>query len=244
MSAAGTSVTWSYSWIAHGYPSNTIDARAVDDSGNRGNPGQGDTVNVTCPCSIWGINVTPEESDSGDSTPVNVGVKFQASIPGTVTGIRFYKASANIGTHIGELWTANGQQLLASATFTNETGSGWQEVDFSQPVAIDANTIYIASYFAPNGHYSDNNEYFYTTPPMGTNPTITTVNSPPLQAPRNTNGSVNGVYSYSNTPTFPTDTFKATNYWVDVIFQTPTNTPTPTPAPSVTPTPSPTATPT
>ena len=57
---------------------------------------------------------------------------------------------------------------------------------------------------------------------MGTNPTITTVNSPPLQAPRNTNGTVNGVYSYAGTPTFPTDTFKATNYWVDVIFQTAT----------------------
>ena len=109
MSAADTSVTWSYSWIAHGYPTTTINARAVDDSGNRGNPGPGDTVNVTCPCSIWGTNVTPEEIDSNDSTPVNVGVKFQASIPGTVTGIRFYKASANTGTHIGELWTATGQ---------------------------------------------------------------------------------------------------------------------------------------
>src|SRR5438045_2225170 len=83
---------------------------------------------------------------------------------------------------------------------------------------------------------------------MGTNRTITTVNSPPLQAPRNTNGTVNGVYSYAGIPTFPTSTFNATNYWVDVIFQTATNTPTPTPtptaAPSVTPTPSPTATPT
>src|SRR5215510_15113061 len=54
MSAADTSVTWSYSWIAHGYPTTTITARAVDDSGNRGNPGQGVTVNLTCPCSIWG----------------------------------------------------------------------------------------------------------------------------------------------------------------------------------------------
>jgi len=60
--------------------------------------------------------------------------------------------------------------------------NGWQEVDFSQPVTIDANTTYIASYFAPNGHYSANSAYFYTTPPMGTNPTITTVNSPPLQS--------------------------------------------------------------
>ena len=53
---------------------------------------------------------------------------------------------------------------------------------------------------------------------MGTNPTITTVNSPPLQAPRNTNGSVNGVYSYADTPTFPTSTFNAANYWVDRSF--------------------------
>ena len=94
----------------------------------------------------------------------------------------------------------------------------WQEVDFSQPVTIDANTTYIASYFAPNGHYSANSAYFYTTPPMGTNPTITTVNSPPLQAPRNTNGTVNGVYSYAGTPTFPTSTFTAANYWVDPVF--------------------------
>src|SRR5207253_2244276 len=148
-----------------GYPSKTINARAVDDSGNRGNPGQGDTVNVTCPCSIWGTNVTPEVIDVvNDTNAVNLGVKFQASIPGTVTGIRFYKASTNTGTHIGELWTATGQ-LLASAIFTNETASGWQEVGFSQPVAIDANTTYIASYFAPNGHYSantDNNPNVYS----------------------------------------------------------------------------------
>src|SRR5262249_18253133 len=98
------------------------------------------------------------------------------------------------------------------------TESGWQEVDFSQPVTIDANTTYIASYFAPNGHYSANSAYFYTTPPMGTNPTITTVNSPPLQTPRNTNGTVNGFYSYSGTPTFPTSTFNAANYRVDPIF--------------------------
>ena len=49
-----------------------------------------------------------------------VGVKFQADAFGTVTGIRFYKASTNTGTHIGNLWTSSGQ-LLATATFTGET---------------------------------------------------------------------------------------------------------------------------
>ncbi len=44
---------------------------------------------------------------------------------GTVTGIRFYKAAANTGTHVGSLWERSGK-LLAQGTFTNETASGWQ----------------------------------------------------------------------------------------------------------------------
>jgi hypothetical protein len=63
-----------------------------------------------------------------------------------VTGVRFYKGgAANGGTHIGNLWAADGTKL-ASATFTGETASGWQEVNFATPVSITANTIYIASY--------------------------------------------------------------------------------------------------
>ena len=49
-----------------------------------------------------------------------VGVKFKTDTYGIVTGIRFYKASTNTGTHVGNLWTATGQ-LLATATFTGET---------------------------------------------------------------------------------------------------------------------------
>ena len=153
MSAANTSVTWSYSWIAHGYPTTTIETRAVDDSGNLEKPGPGVTISVQCPCSIWGTNVTPATPDSGDPASIEVGVQFQADSNGNITGIRFYKASANTGTHIGNLWTSTGQ-LLASATFTSETASGWQQVNFAQPVAITKNTTYVASYFAPKGHYS------------------------------------------------------------------------------------------
>jgi hypothetical protein len=31
----------------------------------------------------------------------------------------------------------------------------------------------------------------------------------------------NGVYGYGGTGTFPTNTFKAVNYWVDVLFSAP-----------------------
>ena len=99
-----------------------------------------------------------------------MGVKFKADTYGYVTGIRFYKAGTNTGTHIGNLWTATGQ-LLASATFTNETTSGWQQVNFAQPVALNKNTTYVASYFAPKGHYSADGGYYNTTPPKGTAPT-------------------------------------------------------------------------
>ena len=57
MWTADASVTWSYSWIAHGHPSTTINARAVDDSGNRGNPEQGHT-------STWAARVRSGEPTS------------------------------------------------------------------------------------------------------------------------------------------------------------------------------------
>ena len=33
-------------------------------------------------------------------------MKFTADFDGSITGIRFYKAAANTGTHIGSLWSA------------------------------------------------------------------------------------------------------------------------------------------
>ena len=158
------------------------------------------------PNTIFGA-ATPATVDSGDGSSVELGVKFTSEVSGNVTGIRFYKASTNTGTHIGSLWSSTGT-LLASATFTNESASGWQQVNFSTPVAINANTTYIASYLAPKGHYSDNSSAFASSG----------VSNPPLQALANTT-SVNGVYKYSTTNIFPTSSYKATNYWVDVNFE-------------------------
>jgi hypothetical protein len=213
--ATGTT-NWSYSWIAHGNPTATIKTRAVDDSGNLENPGAGVNVDVTCPCSLWGPNVTPLNADSNDPTPVEVGVKFQTEKFGSITGIRFYKASANTGTHIGSLWSASGTRL-AQATFANESGSGWQSVTFATPVQLQPNTTYIASYTAPNGHYMATNDYFYRPPSPGPNGG-SSYDSPPLHAVRNEGTTGNGVYAYGASSTFPTNTFGAANYWVDVMF--------------------------
>ena len=155
---------------------------------------------------------TPTTIDSGDASATNVGVKFTSELAGTITGIRFYKAPANTGTHVGSLWTAAGT-LLAQATFTNESANGWQQVNFSTPVQITPNTTYVASYLAPKGHYSNTTSAFATTG----------FANAPLSALANST-SPNGLYLYSTKSGFPTSTFKSTNYWVDVDFE-------PTPVP-------------
>src|SRR5207249_2016185 len=58
----------------------------------------------TCPCTIFGSS-TPAVTDSGDGSSVVLGVAFSADSAGYITGIRFYKASTNTGTHVGTLWS-------------------------------------------------------------------------------------------------------------------------------------------
>ena len=215
--ADGQTVNWMYNWIAHGSPSTTILTRATDDSGNLETPSDALPVAVNCPCSLWGPNTTPvDESDSGDPSSVEVGMKFKTDTFGTVSGLRFYKVSTDTGTHIGSLWTPTGQ-LLAQATFSGETSSGWQQVNFSTPVPITPGTTYLVSYHAPNGHYAQTEGYFYPQPSPAPD-WGSTVDSPPLHALRDTGTTVNGVYGYSSSPTFPANTFGAENYWVDPIF--------------------------
>ena len=106
--------------------------------------------------------------------------------------------------------------------FSGETSSGWQQALFSSPIAVTANTTYIASYHAPNGHYSDDLGYFVSAG----------IDNSPLHALADGTDGANGVYSYGATSSFPSFGYQSSNYWVDVIFTT-SNGPDTTP-PSVT----------
>jgi hypothetical protein len=208
--------SWTYSWIAHGYPSQRIKVRATDDSGNIQTPGTGSLVAITCPCTMYGSNALPAEVDSQDPTPLELGVKFKSDVFGTVSGIRFYKASTNTGTHTGSIWSADGTRL-ATATFTGESASGWQTVTFSTPVQVQPNTTYVASYWDPNGHYSSTGAYFYRGPAVL--PQGGAMATPgPLHPVVNQDGVQNGVFSYGAGSAFPTASFNSTNYWVEPVF--------------------------
>jgi hypothetical protein len=105
------------------------------------------------------------------------------------------------------LWSSSGT-LLATATFSNETAVGWQQVNFATPVAITAGTTYVASYHTTNGEYSADPNYFAAAQTNG-----------PLTALADAGSGGNGVYAYGSTSLFPTNSFNSTSYGVDVLFK-------------------------
>jgi len=160
--------------------------------------------------SIWDTNTTPEVTNTSDSNKVELGMKFRSDVAGSVTGVRFYKGALNVGPHTAHLWDTAGN-LLASASFTSETASGWQQVSFASPVAIAANTTYIVSYNTASGFYAQNSGYF----------TYAGYDNWPLHAQQSVAGNLNDVYTYDPSGlgvAFPTNSFGDSNYWVDVQF--------------------------
>ena len=161
------------------------------------------TGGPACPCSIWQNGTPTGSAESNDPTAQTWGVQFQASSSGFITGVRFYKEPDSTGAHVGSLWSSTGT-LLASGTFSNETASGWQELDFSSPVAVTAGTTYVASYFSATGYPA------YTAQGLAS-----AVTNGPLTALAG-----GGVYAYGASNTFPTSTYNNNNYWVDVVYST------------------------
>jgi hypothetical protein len=155
--------------------------------------------------SLW-ATPTPANPSVTDSQPLELGTKFFADRPGYITGVRFYKASGDIGTHIGNLWTIGGTRL-ASVTFKGETASGWQQMNFPIAIPITASTTYVVSYFSPQSYFATTDSYF--TGPY---------DNSPLHAPSSSGSGGNSVYSYGATSVFPTSSYIARNYWIDAIF--------------------------
>ena len=104
------------------------------------------------------------------------------------------------------MWGGCGHQpapCLASASFTGETSSGWQEVTLSAPYSILANTTYVVS-------VNSNNSYVFTT-----NGLQTAITNGPLSSIAGSNG----VFIYT-AGSFPNQSYQNTNYFRDVTFST------------------------
>ena len=151
-------------------------------------------------------NTVPPNGAAADYRAVTLGVKFWSSEGGTISGIRFYRGAASPAGYIASLYTANGK-LRGSVTLAQESGPvpGWQTAIFPEPIPIAANTTYIASYYAPTGQYAYQHYGLRTGATNG-----------PLNIPPSYTVGGNGVYTYALA--FPTLSYEASNYYVDVLF--------------------------
>jgi hypothetical protein len=178
-------------------------------SGNGNNPPPPpppvlDSVNIFGNQTPSGI--TENDSTTGGIVGIEVGVKFRSTVNGKVEAIRFYKTQGNGGAHTAQLYTVDGT-LLASQVFGPETDNGWQTLFLATPVAINANTTYVACYFSSLGNYVST-----------ANGLKTAVTNGVLTALADSTDGLNGVYKYTNQPSIPDSSHKSNNYWVDVIL--------------------------
>ena len=140
----------------------------------------------------------PATQSGTDTRSVEIGTRFTTSSAGSVTAVRFFKGAANTGTHVGRLWTNSGT-LLGTATFTNETASGWQTAAFPTPIQLQPGTTYVVTYLAPVGR---------------------TASTSGMLSPAWVSGSLTATQSvlrYGTGGVLPTTTSTA-NRWVDVVF--------------------------
>jgi len=129
-----------------------------------------------------------------------LGMRFQSSVAGQLTAIRFWKDSSETGPHTGHLWGPTGI-LLASVTFSAESASGWQTQALVPPVAVAPNTVHTVSVNTGNTYYVDT--------VLGLRSRIT---SGHLQSILR----ANGVYGPAGT--YPSLSWNASNYFRDVVF--------------------------
>jgi hypothetical protein len=99
---------------------------------------------------------TPELTNVCDGsepacTSYELGMKFQSSVNGQISAIRYFKATGETGAHVGTIWSSTGAPLT-SVTFAGETASGWQQQALTSPLGITANTTYVVSVNV-NSHY-------------------------------------------------------------------------------------------
>jgi hypothetical protein len=124
-------------------------------------------------------------------------------VNGTISAIRFYRGVADSEAHQVNLWSATGELL---ATASTGSGVGWIEVAIP-PVQVQAGTIYVASYLAPNGRYAYTHEGYTSAG---------AVVAGLIEAPSSSQVGGNGVYAYGGG--FPTLTYRDSDYGVDIVF--------------------------
>lgn len=159
---------------------------------------------------LFSAGDVPDQVVTSDATDYELGVKFTVDADGVASGLRYYRGEADAGdtdTRVLNLWAADGSKL-ASVTVQSDPGvTGWQTGALSTAVQLDAGASYVVS-------YGTTQNYAYSGAFFG-NDWIS--DDGHLTAPADGGGNANGVFFAGGTDQFPTNSYNAANYWVDLI---------------------------
>ncbi|GAA0450271.1 hypothetical protein Ade02nite_59400 [Paractinoplanes deccanensis] len=150
--------------------------------------------------SFFGTRDVSQVGTDPDDRPVEVGLRFTSRVDGSVDAIRFLRADGDTLAHPVTLWTGAGKKL-AGAVSPENASPGWQSVPLPAPVPVEAGQEYVVSY--QTKRYKASTDFF---------------EEPAYAGPLSTVGS--GVYAYGG-GSFPNKPSKSGNYWVDVVFSSP-----------------------
>ena len=177
---------------------------------------------------LWAADARPLSARrANDLHSVELGVAFRPERTGDLIGLRFFRAQQETAAHTATVWKADGS-VAARLVFPASTRSGWQSARFGQPVQLTAGRTYVASYHSRTGYAVQQGFFGGSAVAHGS-----------LTALPDGGGTHNGLFTYAGTSTRPTGSFRASNYWIDVLFRRTGGTAAPTP--SATPAPAPSA---
>jgi hypothetical protein len=135
---------------------------------------------------------------------VTLGVRFVPSVSGSIRGVRLYRgadAPFSIPGFPVAIYDGAGTQLATgTATISQNPSSGWLNAALNTSVSVVAGQTYVAAYYAERGRYS-----------VQQNALGRGFAGPKVSAVAN-----GGVYAYGPSLAFPSSTFRASNYFVDV----------------------------
>ncbi len=154
------------------------------------------------------VYTTETPAASYSDGPYELGMKWTSSQAGEISKMRFWRApnepvdGGEFYVHTGHIWDDQGEALrtVHFAGALNPVGEGWSTVGLYPPLPIEAGKTYVASVNVLIDYVATNEGL------------ASPVTNGPLSSIADGN---NGVYSL--TPgTFPTSSYKNTNYFVDV----------------------------
>lgn len=167
-------------------------------------------------------NQVPTAGNVSEGSPVTLATTLVFAKPGQVTGARFYAPSTvGAGQFQAVLYRCDTADspgpgsgtVLGTATFSTLTPSTWNNVNFSAPIDVLANTAYRIAVRTTEGRYTATNNFFTGAPVV--NGDITGTQGGDTPTALGTLG--NGTYATNGTA-YPNQSFNNTAYFVDVRF--------------------------